>query len=84
MDNIGHEEEKKAIGDEKLLEEQRKEASLEIENHATKEEVIRKVAEAKSPWVVEKLADGTEVIARVENSEKTTKESEEDDKNLQK
>jgi hypothetical protein len=59
-----------------------KNASQEITNHATKEQVIAKIAEIKSPWcVVEK--DGQEVIARIEDS-KNTKESEEEKKDLSK
>jgi hypothetical protein len=59
-----------------------KKASQEIENHATKEQIIQKLAEIKSPWaVVEK--DGQEVIARI-SDEQVVKESEEEKANLNK
>ena len=59
----------------------KKEALQEITNHATKAEVIAKIAECKSPWaVVEK--DGQEVIARISDEQvsKESKESEEEEK----
>lgn len=61
----------------------KKEASLEIENHASKADVLKKVAEVQSPWQVIKDAEGNEVIARIE-TEKTVKESEEEKNDLQK
>lgn len=51
--------------------------NTEIKSQASKEEVIKKIAEIQSPWIVQKLADGTEVIARVDQLT-NTKESEED------
>lgn len=58
-------------------------ASQEIENQASREQVLEKIAEIKSPWaVVEK--DGKEVIALVVPENKNTKESEEDKKDLNK
>jgi hypothetical protein len=60
----------------------KKNASQEIENQATKEEVLKKIAEVKSPWaVVEK--DGQPVIARI-SDEQVVKQSEEDKKDLSK
>lgn len=54
----------------------------EIVNHATKAQIIEKLAEIKSPWaIVEK--DGQEVIARI-SDESVVKESEEDNKDLSK
>jgi len=55
-----------------------KHASKEIKNAATKSQVIKKVAEVQSPWVVTTDEQGNEVIARVDASATTTtKESEE-------
>ncbi len=59
-------------------------ATAEIECHASKAEVIQKVAELSkkaevaSPWVVTTDEQGNEVIARVDNTSTNTKESEED------
>lgn len=61
-------------------------ASQEITSHATKEEVIQKVAELQkkaevpSPWAVTKDEQGNEVIARVAPEATNTKESEEEKK----
>ncbi len=64
-------------------------ASLhEIKAQASKSETIKKIAEIQSPWTVEKLADGTEAIVRREivsaEEKDLKKESEEDNKDLQK
>lgn len=50
----------------------------EIENKATKEDVIKKVAEIESPWKIIKDESGQDVIARV--TPELKKESEEDKK----
>lgn len=63
-----------------------KKASKEIKNHASKAEVINKVAELQkkaevaSPWIVTTDEQGNEIIARVEPAATNTKESEEDKK----
>jgi len=54
----------------------RKNASQEIENHASREQILIKIAEVVSPWQVTKDENGNEVIARV-TEQGTTKESEE-------
>lgn len=54
----------------------KKHASQEIENHASHDQILIKIAEIESPWqVVEK--DGQQVIARVAPEQTNTKESEE-------
>jgi len=53
----------------------------EIAPKASKSDVLKKIAEVSSPWVVTKDEQGNEVIAKVEQST-TTKESEEDKENL--
>jgi hypothetical protein len=55
----------------------RKEASKEIQSHASKKNVLKKVAEVESPWKVMKDENGQEVIARVGIEDKNIKESEE-------
>jgi len=58
-------------------------ASQEIENHATKEQIITKLAEINSPWAVVVDKDGKEVVARIAD-EQVSKESEEELKDLNK
>lgn len=57
-------------------------AQEEITNHATKEQIITKLAEINSPWAVV-IKDGQEVVARVVD-EQVSKESEEEKKDLSK
>jgi hypothetical protein len=59
-----------------------KKGSQEITNHATKEQIITKLAEINSPWAVV-IKDGQEVVARVVDDQ-VVKESEEDKKDLSK
>lgn len=54
------------------------EASQEIKSHASKTDVIKKIAEIDSPWIVQKQEDGTEVIARRDMSSDLSKKSDED------
>jgi hypothetical protein len=58
--------------------------SQEIKSQVSKEDVIKKVAEISSPWVVQKLEDGTEVIARVEQPKNEKVSEEAKDEEIQK
>lgn len=61
----------------------KKNASQEIENRATKAEVLSKVAEISSPWKVITDEKGNEVVARI-SDEQVVKQSEEEKKDLSK
>jgi hypothetical protein len=61
----------------------KKNASQEIENHATREQVLSKIAEIQSPWAVVVDKDGKEVVARI-SDEQVSKASEEEKKDLSK
>jgi hypothetical protein len=62
----------------------KKNASQEIENHSTKEQILVKIAECVSPWVVTKDSEGNDVIARVENNSNTKQSEETKKEDLQK
>jgi hypothetical protein len=56
-------------------------SQTEIENHATKADVLKKIAEIESPWIVTKDEKGNEVVARIDNQSNTKESKEEDNLN---